>query len=169
VQQELLSSLQGSGNRTHDLHEALCFIVSNSARPHVDVDFHISLDPRLTIHRLTRWLSTFIAAWFSLKLLQSKSTTAMEGPFTTSTGLIARPKRFAGRTMDLTLFAVTRAFDVVVGELWSQRKARRVAAGKWTKVNPSSLCTRIFADHARRPREPSQPSQTPPSSPPPAL
>lgn len=36
--------------------------------------------------------------------------------------------------MDLTLFAVTRAVDVLVGELWAQRKARRIAAGRWTKV-----------------------------------
>ncbi|KAH6682965.1 hypothetical protein B0J14DRAFT_574732 [Halenospora varia] len=36
--------------------------------------------------------------------------------------------------MDLTLFAVTRALDVFVGELWAQRKARRVASGRWTKI-----------------------------------
>jgi hypothetical protein len=87
------------------------------------------LNSSLTVSRL-------IAAWFSLKLLQSKISNAfVEGPFATSTGVIVRPKRFAGRTMDLTLFAVTRAVDVVVGELWSQRKAGRVAAGKWTKVD----------------------------------
>lgn len=40
----------------------------------------------------------------------------------------------AGRTIDLTLFAATRAIDVLVGELWSQRRARRQVAGKWTKV-----------------------------------
>ncbi|CAK7272166.1 hypothetical protein SEPCBS57363_004994 [Sporothrix epigloea] len=38
----------------------------------------------------------------------------------------------AGRTLDLTLFAVTRALDVIVGELWARRKERRVAAGSWT-------------------------------------
>jgi len=42
--------------------------------------------------------------------------------------------RLAGRTMDLTLFAVTRAIDVVVGELWSQNKARRKGAGTYTKT-----------------------------------
>jgi hypothetical protein len=40
----------------------------------------------------------------------------------------------AGKTMDLTLYAVTRALDVVIGELWSKRKARRAAAGKWTRL-----------------------------------
>ncbi|CAK7218687.1 hypothetical protein SCUCBS95973_003564 [Sporothrix curviconia] len=39
---------------------------------------------------------------------------------------------YAGRTLDLTLFAVTRALDVTVGELWARRKERRVAAGSWT-------------------------------------
>ncbi|CAK7233914.1 hypothetical protein SBRCBS47491_008772 [Sporothrix bragantina] len=39
---------------------------------------------------------------------------------------------YAGRTLDLTLFAVTRALDVIVGELWVRRKERRVAAGSWT-------------------------------------
>ncbi|CAK7265915.1 hypothetical protein SEPCBS119000_001755 [Sporothrix epigloea] len=38
----------------------------------------------------------------------------------------------AGRTLDLTLFAVTRALDVVVGELWARRRQRKVAAGSWT-------------------------------------
>lgn len=36
--------------------------------------------------------------------------------------------------MDLSLFALTRAADVVVGELWARRRARRVAAGKWTAI-----------------------------------
>ncbi|KAI9844563.1 MAG: hypothetical protein M1837_005522 [Sclerophora amabilis] len=40
----------------------------------------------------------------------------------------------AGKTMDLTLFTVTRAVDIVVGELWSRRKSRRTAAGKWTRL-----------------------------------
>ena len=41
---------------------------------------------------------------------------------------------YAGRTLDLTLFAATRALDVIVGELWSRRRARRVANRKWTKA-----------------------------------
>jgi hypothetical protein len=36
--------------------------------------------------------------------------------------------------MDLTLFAVTRALDVVVGDVWARHKARRLASNKWTKV-----------------------------------
>jgi hypothetical protein len=36
--------------------------------------------------------------------------------------------------MDLTLFAATRALDVIIGDLWARRKARRVATNRWTKV-----------------------------------
>ncbi|KAH0562639.1 hypothetical protein GP486_002679 [Trichoglossum hirsutum] len=39
----------------------------------------------------------------------------------------------AGKTMDLTLYAVTRALDVVIGEIWSRRRTRRVSAGRWTR------------------------------------
>ncbi|EAQ86707.1 hypothetical protein CHGG_07960 [Chaetomium globosum CBS 148.51] len=45
-----------------------------------------------------------------------------------------KPSTYAGRTLDLTLFAFTRALDVVVGELWHRRRTRRVAAGKWTAL-----------------------------------
>jgi hypothetical protein len=91
-------------------------------------------------HRLSRWLSTFIAAWFSLKLLQSKTSEAFVDvvSYQTVNGIERRPIRFAGRTLDLTLFAVTRAADVIVGELWSQRKVRRTIAGAWTRVSPFS-------------------------------
>ncbi|KAL3603071.1 hypothetical protein FPOAC2_07388 [Fusarium poae] len=70
--------------------------------------------------RLARWLATFLAAC------------AAEGGI----GPDAEPQtvRFAGRTMDLTLFAVTRALDVVVGDVWARHKARRWVSNKWTKT-----------------------------------
>lgn len=89
----------------------------------------------LKIFRLSRWISTFLSALLGLKLLHLKGTaprrysTASRSRFNE-----ARSKKLAGRTMDLTLFAATRALDVIVGELWSQRRARRQAAQKWTKV-----------------------------------
>lgn len=102
--------------------------------------------PSLTSHRLTRLLSTFIAAWFSLELLQSKKSEAYIDyvPEETPTGSALRPIRFAGRTMDLTLFAVTRAVDAIVGELWSQRQTKRKALGKWTKVHFLSVSTQSY-------------------------
>ncbi|KGQ08581.1 hypothetical protein BBAD15_g6096 [Beauveria bassiana D1-5] len=45
-----------------------------------------------------------------------------------------RCRQMAGRTIDLTLFAATRAADVIVGELWAQRRSRRQLANKWTKA-----------------------------------
>ncbi|KAM0258250.1 hypothetical protein ACHAQJ_003892 [Trichoderma viride] len=88
--------------------------------------------------RLARWLSTFISGWLSLQLLQSKRTP----PSWADTGLAAvqqglseaAPNGYGGRTLDLTLFAVTRAADVLVGELWSQHRTRRKATEKWTVI-----------------------------------
>lgn len=86
---------------------------------------------------MSKWISAFIAGWFSLKLLQSKKSEVFVDNvvYDTQDGRITRPTFFAGRTMDLTLFAVTRALDVIVGELWTQRKQRRTAGGTWTKVS----------------------------------
>ena len=98
--------------------------------------------------RLARWLSTFIAAWLSLKLLQSKESEAFVEyvPLDTPNERVVRPTRWAGKTLDLTLFAVTRALDVIVGELWSQRKVKRTATGKWSKVGSFEPCLRDIAD-----------------------
>lgn len=52
----------------------------------------------------------------------------------THPGVAEKKVLYAGRTLDLTLFAVCRAVDVLIGEVWSQRRARREAAHKWTKV-----------------------------------
>ncbi|AEO71349.1 uncharacterized protein THITE_2018718, partial [Thermothielavioides terrestris NRRL 8126] len=90
--------------------------------------------------RLSRWLACFIAAWLSLRLLQSKqspsftSTAAEPGSDELPGHLASKPVRYAGRTLDLTLFAVTRALDVIAGELWHRRRLRRQAAGQWTPV-----------------------------------
>jgi hypothetical protein len=51
------------------------------------------------------------------------------------TGVLLKSRHFAGRTMDLTLFAVTRALDVLIGEAWSLRKTHRLALNKWTKFD----------------------------------
>ncbi|KAI3323744.1 integral membrane protein [Xylariaceae sp. AK1471] len=92
--------------------------------------------PGVARQRLARWISSFIAAWLSLRLLQSKKTNTF-----TETKIVDGDKqetvRYAGRTLDLTLFAATRAVDVVVGELWSQRRQRRVAAGQWSCLDSS--------------------------------
>ncbi|KAL2155351.1 hypothetical protein VTH82DRAFT_92 [Thermothelomyces myriococcoides] len=84
--------------------------------------------------RLSRWLASFIAAWLSLRLLQSKQSPSFTEEV--KTGPEGKPQtvRYAGRTLDLTFFAVTRALDVIVGELWRRRKIRRQATGQWTRL-----------------------------------
>ncbi|KAM7208686.1 hypothetical protein V8F20_001109 [Naviculisporaceae sp. PSN 640] len=94
----------------------------------------------VTRKRLSRWFASFIAAWLSLQLLQFKQTAGFTEVISktddSSPDAKVRVKtvRYAGRTLDLTLFAVTRALDVIGGELWARRKSRRLAQGKWTRV-----------------------------------
>ncbi|OAA79521.1 integral membrane protein [Akanthomyces lecanii RCEF 1005] len=78
----------------------------------------------------------FLAGWFGLKLLHTKGTAPRRHSTARRTKREEelRSKKMAGRTMDLTLFAATRAADVLVGELWSQRRSRRQAANKWTNT-----------------------------------
>ncbi|KAI2632411.1 hypothetical protein GGR54DRAFT_627752 [Hypoxylon sp. NC1633] len=94
--------------------------------------------PTLTRNRLSRWLSTFIAAWLSLRLLQSKKSDGFSEtiPSTSASSDSGKQEtiRYAGRTLDLTLFAAIRALDVIVGEIWAQRRRRRTAAGQWTQI-----------------------------------
>lgn len=74
-----------------------------------------------------------------MKLLQSKesaayTSTTPSSPDSPNDDAALKSTRFAGRTVDLTLFAATRAIDVLVGEIWARRRGRRMAAGKWTKA-----------------------------------
>ena len=79
-----------------------------------------------------------MAGWLSLRLLQSKQGTSFTETVPARSdappGMRYQTTRFAGRTLDLTLFALTRALDVVVGELWSRRRRRRTVGGRWTRL-----------------------------------
>ncbi|KAI0137414.1 integral membrane protein [Xylariales sp. AK1849] len=93
----------------------------------------------LTRRRLSRWFATFVAAWISLKIVQSKRDDAFSDPVPVKNasqppGVQHRTVKYAGRTLDLSLFAFTRAFDVVIGELWARRRTRRTAMGLWTPL-----------------------------------
>ncbi|KUI67096.1 hypothetical protein VM1G_03230 [Cytospora mali] len=99
--------------------------------------------------RLSRWFSSFIAAWLSLQMLQSKqsipssttlSTAAAPPPSSKSD---RPPKPQAGRTLDLTLFAATRALDVIIGEIWSQRRGRRSPSASTTTKTIDLLASRL--------------------------
>lgn len=87
--------------------------------------------------RTASFLSAFIAAWLSLKLLQSKRSEAFvdrvsSAASPTSKEMVLKEVHFAGRTIDLTLFAFIRASDAVIGRLWARRKARLENTNSWT-------------------------------------
>lgn len=68
-----------------------------------------------------------------MQLLQSKKSEAFTERVVAEDGVSIKSRLFAGRTLDLTIFAVVRALDVVVGELWAQRKAFKLARNRWHK------------------------------------
>ncbi|KAK4190177.1 hypothetical protein QBC35DRAFT_94646 [Podospora australis] len=80
-------------------------------------------------NRLSRFIASFIGAWLSLRLLQSKHT-----PGFTSDHDSPKSTKYAGHTLDLTFFAVTRALDVLFGEAWHRHSLRRQASGKWSRL-----------------------------------
>ena len=71
-----------------------------------------------TVYRLiANFFASFISGAVGLKLLNS-----------------GYPEVPAGRTLDLTLWTVARALDVLIGELWSRRKKRRLESGSWLRI-----------------------------------
>ncbi|KAI9795235.1 MAG: hypothetical protein M1835_006131 [Candelina submexicana] len=107
-----------------------------------------------------QFLAALAAAWLSLKLLNSdqkrrsrqwqltkqdgtyfadlteEQRTILAGP-PLAAGFEIKRVELAGRTMDLTLFAVVRAVDIIVGEAWARRKESRIRAKKWTSAEVS--------------------------------
>ncbi|KFA50316.1 hypothetical protein S40293_03363 [Stachybotrys chartarum IBT 40293] len=79
----------------------------------------------------SRWLATFVAAWLGLRLLQSRDKGGVSGDPKHDS---RKPPAAAGRTLDLTLFAATRAVDVIVGGLWERYSQHRRAARRWTRA-----------------------------------
>lgn len=97
--------------------------------------------------RLVRFLSVFISSWFSFQLLNRKRDglrsfgdksdhrTAKNDDDLTESGRQTgerSPPELAGRTMDLTLFAFTRALDVIACVAWDRWRRRRKAQNRWT-------------------------------------
>lgn len=103
---------------------------------------------------MTRFVAAFAAAWFSIHLLNStrgsassrrrletpeilvhESITEVASPIEEQSGQPqTSPLVFAGRSMDLTLLAITRALDTVIGDLWSRHRRSRIARNRWTRV-----------------------------------
>jgi hypothetical protein len=100
----------------------------------------------------SRFAAAFWSAWLSLRLLNGthqrkhpqhsvQQTNHLEG-FINIKGLRINEGRHgdyvslseAGRSLDLTIFAVTRSIETVIGHLWACRKTSRLASGKWTSA-----------------------------------
>lgn len=102
---------------------------------------------------VTRFVAAFAAAWFSIHLLNRtrgsassrrsletpeilvhESITEVASPIEEQSGQSqTSPLVLAGRSMDLTLFAITRALDTVIGDLWSRHRRSRIARNRWTR------------------------------------
>lgn len=112
---------------------------------------------RLNRERLVKFLASFVSAWLSFQLLnrgkserirtiqavssdkdaskQQHSEKAVDTQKTPQSSQSSQPSFvLVGKTMDLTLFGVTRAIDICVGEAWTRHKHRRKATRKWTKA-----------------------------------
>lgn len=103
-----------------------------------------SLSLRSTSTIPPRFLAALCSAWFGLGLLngtQPEVESAMEvAKFTNSEQcnhkmlerLNSQPRRLAGSSIDMTLFAAFRAAETVVHDIWLRRKKSRLAKGHWT-------------------------------------
>ncbi|KAJ5907410.1 hypothetical protein N7495_000092 [Penicillium taxi] len=96
--------------------------------------------------RLIRFVTAFFSAWFSFQLLNRNRVIArdvsIEGALSNSEDLsktpanpLQRPQlELVGRTMDLTIFTVTRALDVASCIAWNRWYRRRKAQNRWTVI-----------------------------------
>ncbi|KAJ5739187.1 hypothetical protein N7533_011971 [Penicillium manginii] len=106
-------------------------------------------DIRLSLRlcRLIQFVTAFISAWFSFQLLNKdrglsrkdvsrrRATISQdESPASVPANTLERPPlpELVGRTMDLTLFTVTRAVDVVACLAWSRWRRRRRLQNRWS-------------------------------------
>ncbi|KAL5363526.1 hypothetical protein BJX96DRAFT_167550 [Aspergillus floccosus] len=115
--------------------------------------------------RLVRLLAAFTSAYVSFALLNrkpirtqgvhsgshsnSEHTAAVDQHDSTAT--THEPPRLAGRTMDLTLFTLTRAVDLIACILWARWRGWRKSRGSWTKaesVAPKIADAGVFAASA---------------------
>ena len=100
---------------------------------------------------MVRFLSIFLSASLGFQVLNQKKTTASSSrvcPSPNNDGngspdISDAPESqelgrhmpvLAGRTLDLSLFAVTRSVDVLVNISWDSWKRRRKASNRWTSL-----------------------------------
>lgn len=115
------------------------------------------------LDRLVRFVATFLSGWFSFQLLnrnriclpiedvRALRTSAEQGKDpgqVIAKSLEHHRPELAGRTMDLTIFMVTRAIDAAACVAWSHWSRRHRAQSRWTFVEslvPSSVDATVFA------------------------
>ncbi|KAJ5933204.1 hypothetical protein N7516_007693 [Penicillium verrucosum] len=134
----------------------LCALVTAGLSKH-----EIQISQRLD--RLIRFVITFLSGWFSFQLLNSNRIclpTEDARPIRNSTDqgkdsdqVMANPLKhhrpeLAGRTMDLTIYMVTRAVDAVACAAWGRWSRRRRAQNRWTTIEslaPGFADATVFA------------------------
>ncbi|KAJ5925075.1 hypothetical protein N7454_007714 [Penicillium verhagenii] len=98
-------------------------------------------------HRLLQFVTAFISAWLSFRLLNKnreisrqdvrarRISSGQDDSNNGPTSTLERPHSvLVGRTMDLTLFTVTRALDVISCTAWNRWYRRRKTQRSWTVV-----------------------------------
>ncbi|KZF20005.1 integral membrane protein [Xylona heveae TC161] len=117
----------------------------------------------VTIARLARFVAAFIASWLGIHLLNSsrslsasRQNVASNEMHCSSTNIKNveksnnQPRSLVpedGKTIDLTLFAITRAADVIVGEIWSRFRSKKMTRKRERLLDfiGSSIDAGIFA------------------------
>ncbi|KAJ5281251.1 hypothetical protein N7478_006623 [Penicillium angulare] len=131
----------------------LCAWVVNSCKGEIR-------NPQQT-QRLVRFAAAFLSSWFSFQLLnknriisrqdtKARDSASSQHDFSRAPAeTLERPcPELAGRTMDLTLFTVTRAADVIACIAWSRWRRHRNTQKRWTTVEaltPGLVDAGVFA------------------------
>lgn len=115
------------------------------------------------LDRLIRFLINFLSGWFSFQLLNrkrsclpTKDVKAAQNPANQGKDpgyvLANQPEHqrpeIAGRTMDLTIYLVTRAIDLIACVAWNRWSRRRRAQNRWTTIEsivPGAADASVFA------------------------
>ncbi|KAJ5618459.1 hypothetical protein N7528_007102 [Penicillium herquei] len=106
---------------------------------------HIRISQK--VQRLLRFAAVFISAWYSFQLLNKnrsisrqqtrtrRASSSQHDSSNSPANSLERPcPELAGKTMDLTLFTVTRAADVIACIAWRQWYRYRKSKNRWTVI-----------------------------------
>ncbi|KAI9373885.1 hypothetical protein BJX61DRAFT_358744 [Aspergillus egyptiacus] len=129
----------------------------------------LGTDPRFLsskeASRLVQFVTAFISAWSSFQILNRKPVALQnvlrESQAEASRGAVGSQAavglnshsqtQFAGRTMDLTLFTVTRALDSLVCIFWAWGQKQRKVNSRWAaadSIAPRLADSAVFASSA---------------------